>query len=152
MFVLKGNLKFNKKIYEEGQKIERYEKVNRFAPHLITQKKRYALLQLQFWFNSINLRKKCNFNYSTVVYLYSHYNKSLSNIQKVEGTLLSQLKEEYGSEMMLIPLPGDLGLVSIDTIKSQYNITKLPAIIVNEKYVFEGRTNKSQIEEVLFKR
>ncbi|MCD6367659.1 MAG: hypothetical protein J7L45_01080 [Candidatus Aenigmarchaeota archaeon] len=149
---LKGNLEFNKKIYEEGQRIERYEKVNRFTPDLITQKKRYALLQLQFWFNSIKLRDKCHFNYSTVVYLYSHYNKSLSTEQKIEGTLLYQLKEKYGPKMMLIPLPADLGIVSIDAVKDQYNITQLPAIIVDEKYVFQGLTNKSQIEEVLFKR
>lgn len=149
---LKGNLEFNKKIYEEGQKIDRYEKINRFAPNLITQKKRYALLQMQFWFNSIKLRERCDYNYSTVVYLYSHYNQDLSRVQKVEGTLLYQLKEKYGSKMMLIPLPGDLGIVSVDVIKSKYNITKFPAVVINEKYVFEGLVNKTQVEGVLFKR
>ncbi|MCD6398385.1 MAG: hypothetical protein J7L08_00505 [Candidatus Aenigmarchaeota archaeon] len=149
---LKSNLEFSKKIYEEGQKIERYEKVNRFAPDLLTQKKRYALLQMQFWFNSISLRKKCDYNYSTVVYLYSHYNDSLSITQKIEGAALLELKEKYGPDMMLIPLPADIGILSINAVKSEYKIKELPAIIVNEKYVFEGLTKKNQVEDVLFER
>lgn len=147
---LKSNLKFNEKIYEEGQKIENYEKVNRFAPKLITEKKRYALLQMQFWLNTIELKKKCGYNYSTVVYLYSHYNESLSREQKIQGTALYQLKEEHGEDMMLIPMPADMGLTSIDVAKSEYNITELPAIIVNEEKVFQGLTEKSQVEEAMF--
>lgn len=147
---LKGNLEFNEKIYEEGQKIENYEKVNRFAPKLITEKKRYALLQMQFWLNSIELKERCNYNYSTVVYLYSHYNESLSREQKVQGAALYQLKEEYGGDMMLIPMPADMGLTSIDLVKNEYKIKKLPAIIINEEKVFEGLTEKSQVEEAMF--
>ncbi|MCD6399021.1 MAG: hypothetical protein J7L08_03805 [Candidatus Aenigmarchaeota archaeon] len=148
---IKSNLEFSEKIYDEGKKIDRYEKANRFSPDLILQKKRHALLQMQFWFNSIKLRDMCNFNYSTVVYLYSHYDDSLSMKQKIEGAALLELKEKYGSSMMLIPLPSDIGILSVDAIKSQYNITEMPAVIVNEKYVFQGLTSKEKIEEALFK-
>ncbi|MCD6477576.1 MAG: hypothetical protein J7K87_01100 [Candidatus Aenigmarchaeota archaeon] len=147
---LKGNLEFNKEIYEEGKKIDRYERVNRFSPDLILQKKRYALLQMQFWFNSIRLKKICHFNYSTVVYLYSYYNNSLGMTQKIQGAALLELKEKYGPSMMLIPIPSDIGILSVDVIKSKYNITEMPAIIVNEKYVFQGLTPKEKIERVLF--
>ena len=149
---LEGNLKFSERIYEEGQKIERYEKVNRFAPNLLSQKKRYALLQMQFWFNSISLRERCGYNYSTVVYLYSHYDDELSTEQKVMSAALFELKEEHGSDMMLIPLPADIGILSVDVIEEEFGVKELPAIIVNEKHVFEGMINKDQVEEVLFER
>ena len=81
---------------------EQYEEMNRFSSQLILEKKRYALLQLQFWFNSINLRKSCDLNYNTVVYLYSHYDESLVINQKIQSAALLELKEKYGPDMMLI--------------------------------------------------
>lgn len=144
-----ANLKFNEKIYEEGKKIEQYELVNRFAPELIKEKQKYALLQLQFWLNSITLRKKCNTSYTTIVYFYSHYNESAAMDQKLQSAVLLELKEQYGNKILLIPLPTDLGVSTIELIKKIYNITSTPAILINESKLLVGVQSLDKIKSEL---
>lgn len=146
---ISANLEFADRIYQEGLKIERYEKVNKFTPSLILEKKRYALLQLQFWINSINLKNSCNANYSTLVYFYSHFDKTLEVKQKLQSAVLSNIKEKCGPNLMLIPLPLDLDIMTINLIKSQYNIKTAPSILINEKILLEGLKSQDEIEEFI---
>ena len=135
---IKANLQFNDKIFKEGQKIDRFEQTNRFAPSLILEKSRYALLQTQFWFNSIDIRNTCNANYSTLVYFYSYYNETVAIQQKVQSAVLLDVKEKCGQNAMLIPLPLDLNITTIDVLKENYKIRQTPAILINENVLLEG--------------
>src|SRR3989344_5535283 len=74
---LKANLDFNDKIYSQGAELQKLEDVNRFAPNILQEKKRYALLQLHFYLNALELKDKCNFTYTTAVYFYAHNDESL---------------------------------------------------------------------------
>ena len=139
------NLAFSDKVYQEGLKIDQYEKVNKFAPALIEEKRRYVLLKLQFWLNAIGLKKTCNASYVNVVYLYSHYNATVQ--EQVQSTVLMELKNQYGSEMMLIPLPLDLNITTIDIIKNQYGIKTSPTILIDEKIKLEGLQTKDFLNE-----
>jgi len=142
---IKSNLDFNEKIYEEGIEIERRENVNKFAPEIITEKRRYALLQLQFWLNSIELKESCNANYSSIVYFYSFFNENIKIDQKIQSTILLDLKGECGDKLILIPLPFDLDVSTIEFIKSNYKINSTPSILINEQIVLEGVQNKEEI-------
>ena len=135
---MKANLQFNDKIFKEGQKLERFELTNRFAPFLLLEKSRYALLQTQFWFNSIDIRNTCNLNYSTLVYFYSHYNETVAVQQKVQSAVLLDVKDKCGQKVMLTPLPLDLNITTIDIITENYRIKKTPSILINEKILLEG--------------
>jgi len=146
---IEANFLFSDKVYEEGKKIEYYESSGMLTDSLLQEKKRYALLQLQFWLNSIYLRKVCDADYITLLYFYSHYDESLKPIQKVESIVLMELKEKYGRQLLLVPLPMDLDINTIEMLKIQYNITKAPAILINEKVKFEGLTSKDKIEDVI---
>lgn len=148
---LQSNLDYNEKIYKEGIEIERSVEANIFTPELEQELRRYVLLQLQFWFNSIELKEKCGFDYNTVVHLYKQ--EDLTQVEKAENkaqsTILLDLKEKCGNKIMLIPLTADLQLTSIDSIINQYNIAKFPAIIIDEEIIFQGLTSLSQLEEVV---
>jgi len=139
------NLAFSDKVYREGLKIDQYEKVNKFAPALIGEKRRYVLLKLQFWLNAIELKKTCNASYVNVVYLYSHYNATVQ--EQVQSTVLMDLKNQYGPEMMLIPLPLDLNITTIEIIKKQYGIKTSPTILIDEKIKLEGLQTKDFLNE-----
>lgn len=141
---IEANLEFNERIYEEGVKIERYEAVNKFTPELLAEKKRYALLQLQFWINSINLRDNCDTNYTTLVYLHSK-NESFAIDQKLQSAVLLDAKERCGSDLMLIPLPADIGIETIELIKSNFDIDDFPAVIINETVALEGLQSESDL-------
>jgi hypothetical protein len=145
---LKSNLDFNTNIYNEGLKLEKYEEVNKFTPSLIVEKRKYALLQLQFWMNSVQLRTSCHFNYTTLVYLYST-NETYSMDQKLQSAVLLQAKEKCGDGLMLIPLPADLGdgftVQTIELLKSNFNITTYPSIIINETVSLHGLKSGAEL-------
>jgi len=146
---IQANLDFNGRIYAEGQTIERYESINRFAPQLLQEKKRYALLQLQFWLNSIELKKRCGAGYTTVAYFYSHYDQSLEMDQKLQSAVLLQLKEKCGDSVLLVPLPLDMGLTSIELLKGTYGISAAPSILVNESKLLRGVQGLPQMEALV---
>jgi hypothetical protein len=146
---LEANMGFNDRIYKQGLEIDRFEQVNRFAPELLQAKKRYAMLQLQFWLNSIALKQACNASYSTVVYFYNHYDQNIAAQQRAQSEVLTELKNKCGADMLLVPLPLDLGISTISMIAAQYNVTGAPNLLVNEKYVFNGLTGKSTLQQLL---
>lgn len=146
---MKANLQFNDRIFDEGQKIERFEQTNRFAPSLLLEKRRYALLQTQFWFNSVEIKESCNADYSTLVYFYSYYNETVAISQKLQSAVLLDLKERCGQELMLIPLPLDLNITTIDILEENYNIESTPAILINESVLLQGLQTENDLENFI---
>jgi len=140
---LKMNLLYNQKIYERGKEIEDAIKLNQFAPEMKEELKRYTLMQVQFWFNSIELKKRCNFTYHTVVHLQQFYPASeqarIDNM--AQSNVMLQLKNICGNKIMLIPITTDLNLTTTEAILAKYNITRLPAVIIDEEKVFQGPTS-----------
>jgi hypothetical protein len=143
--LLKENLIAGDKIYQQGQKVEEDEKANMFTPTIIVEKERYALLDLQFWLNSIELKKICNASYSTVIYFYSQYNKTVE--QGFQDKVLFDFKEKCGSQIVYITFPSDMGITTLDTIKSIYSIDKLPAILINESLVVYSPVSMGELEK-----
>lgn len=148
---LEQNLAYNKKIYTEGKEIEKKIEANIFTPDVEQEWRRYILLQTQFWLNSIELKERCNFNYSNVVYLFRQKeldrDEAINN--RVQSSVLSNLKEECGNKIMLIPITTDLNLIVVDSVVKKYNITEFPATIVDENYVFQGVTKRDTLEKLL---
>ena len=143
--LLAENLRAGDRIYEEGSKVEEYEKTNRFTPSLVLEKERYALLDLQFWLNSIDLKSVCNANYSTVIYFYSQYNKTIE--QGYEDRVLWELKQKCGPQIIYITFPSDMEIATIGIIKSIYNITRTPAVMINESVVLYSPITMSDMEK-----
>ncbi|MFH1229821.1 MAG: hypothetical protein V1678_05375 [Candidatus Aenigmatarchaeota archaeon] len=146
-FLLSENLKAGDRIYEEGSKVEEYEKINRFTPSIVLEKERYALLDLQFWMNSIDLKKACNADYSTVIYLYSQFNKTAE--QGYQDRVLWELKQKCGSQIIYITFPSDMNISTIEVIKSIYNVTKTPAVLINESVVLYSPVTMRGLEEYI---
>jgi hypothetical protein len=144
------NLRFNERIYKEGEQIEEAFKANRFTPELEQEWRKYILLQTQFWFNSIELKKNCNFNYSNVVHLFKLKTEDIKEraVNKLQSEIMLSLKQKCGNKIMLIPLTTDNNLSVVDAIIAKYNITKLPAIIINEEKIFQGLTSLEKINQI----
>jgi len=143
--LLEELLKSGDKIYEEGTKVEENEKVNRFTPTIVIERERYALLDLQFWLNSIDLKKTCNASYSTVIYFYSYYNKTVE--QGFQDRVLFDLKEKCGSQIIYITFPSDMDISTIEVIKDIYDIQKTPAILINESVVLYSPISMRELEK-----
>jgi hypothetical protein len=150
-YSIEENLRFADEIYERGKQIELTEKANKFNERLLKEKRRYALLKAEFWMNAIILKEKCNADYHNVVYFYrdrpeSDFQKQQQNVQ---SRVLMDLKEKYGADIMLIPLPIDLDVSVIDIVVSTYGINETPTVMIDEKIILSGVHGMEDIESFL---
>lgn len=59
------------------------------------------------------------------------------------------MKDDFGNRIVLLPIAGDLDLTSVETQLRVYNVTSLPAILIDEKTVLYGFQSKETIESYL---
>jgi len=149
---IRENLNFADRVYEEGLKIERYENANKLSSKdtLLYEKQRYALFKIEFWLNSIYLKEKCKANYTNVLYFYLDKPTLIEKPkQDVLSLILKELKDKYGQEIMLIPVPLDLNITTVNVAKTVHNVTVAPTILVNEKIKLEDLHSLEEIEEAI---
>ncbi|MCX8190671.1 MAG: thioredoxin family protein [Candidatus Aenigmarchaeota archaeon] len=148
---LELNLLYNQKIYERGKEIEEMIKLNRFAPEMREELRKYTLMQVKFWLDSRDLKEKCNFTYKNVLYLQEFFAKEqevrLRN--KVQSNIMLDVKERCGNKILLIPINMDLNLTTVDVIKLRYNVTRSPTIIIDDKIVLEGIVSLQDLLKIL---
>jgi len=149
--VFQENVNFADKIFEEASIIGEYEKASRINQDIILQHKRFDLLRTLFWVNSIKIKNYCNLSYHNVVYIYRYNEPTFdqSSKQAVFSNLLLELKEEKGSEIMLIPIAGDGNLSSIDILLDSYGVKEFPSILIDEKIILTEIRNREDIEKHL---
>jgi hypothetical protein len=149
--LIEENTKFGDKIFKEAQQISKYEDANEMGTEIITQHKRFDLLRALFWMNSIEIKQKCNSNYHNVIYFYQYNNPSITQKSKQAffSNLLSQVKEEQGSNMMLIPISADNNITSVNILINKYKITEFPSVLIDEKVLITEISNSSEIEKYL---
>ncbi len=148
------NFIFADQLYESGLIIDKYEQANQISDEILREKKRYVLLKTELWLNSILLKEKCggvNETFHTLVYIYSDNKNDLAKKgeQMAVSNILGQIKEEKGNKVVLLPIAGDLDLGSVNLQRRIYNITYLPSILIDEKYVFTGFKSKEELEKYL---
>ena len=140
------NLKFADRTYEEAKLLERYEQATVITDDLKTSHKKYDLLRATLLLNSIIIREKCNSSYSEVVYFYKYNNPDmdLKAKESVFSKLLSELKQNKGDSILLIPIAADNNLSSVNLLLDKYDVSEkdLPIIIIN------GKTRITEIESI----
>jgi hypothetical protein len=149
--LIEENTKFGDKIFKEAQQISKYEDANKMGTEIITQHKRFDLLRALFWMNSIEIKQKCNSDYHNVIYFYQYNNPSITQKSKqlFFSNILSQVKEEQGSNMMLIPISADNNITSVNILIKKYKITEFPSVLIDEKVLITEISNSSEIEKYL---
>ena len=147
---IKENLNFADRVYDEGLKLEKFEDKNIISDEILYDKERYVLLKLEFWLNSVYLKNKCNTNYTNLIYFYAQ-NPTLTQkaAQNTQSLILKDLKDKHGQEIMLIPLPIDLDIATINILKDKYKITDVPTILINEKIKLDGVNSIEAIENTI---
>ena len=149
--VIAKNIEFGNMVYEDAKLLEKYEESNRLTEsELREQHRRYDILRTLFWLNSIEIKKKCDENFHTVVYLYDYKPQDLilESKQRVYSTYLLDLKEQYGDSIMLIPIAKNMQLSSLDLILSKYNLNTT-SIIIDEKFVIDSVEDLGKIDKIL---
>lgn len=149
--LLEENILFGNQIFEEALKIQKYEEANIFSEEIVAQHKRFDLLRSLFWVNSVKIKDKCNLNYHNIVYFYK-YNEPTFEQKSKQNTisnLLWELKNEFGDEIMLIPIAADNNLPSVNLLVNKYNLEEFPAIIIDEKIIITELDDLGEIKKYL---
>lgn len=147
---IKGNLDFADRVYKEGLKLEKYEKSNRITNEILYDKERYVLLKLEFWLNSVYLKEKCKTSYTNLIYFYAQEPTLKQRAaQDTQADILKDLKDKYGAELMLIPVPIDINIATINILKEAYNIKEAPTLLINEKIKLGGVNSIETIEKAI---
>ena len=146
-----SNLDFADKIYEEAVLLSKYESTGKVTNDMEIVHKRYDILRTFLWINTIKTSEKCDKDYSTVIYLYEYYSKDLTQKakQNVWSKILSDLKEEEGGNILLIPIASDNNITSLNSLISEFNVTNYPVVIINEKYVISELNSVKEIKKYL---
>ncbi len=139
-------------IYNEASDLEDYDAASKLSDSLPLLHRRYDLLRTMLWLESIELKKRCNATYHTVVYLYEYKPEDVQirAQQIVYERLTYDLKSAHPNEVLLIPIASNVDLESLQLITEHFNITSYPAVIIDEKKILTGELSKSQLETIVF--
>lgn len=150
-YLIEENIKFGDKIFRNALQIKKYEDANRINGEVISQHRKYDLLRTLFWVNSMKIKQKCSSDFHTIVYVYKYNNPSIQQVseQKFFSNLLTEIKEKYGNNVLLIPIAGDNNLVSLDLLLKKYEITELPTILIDENIKMMEVKSMEDIEKYL---
>jgi hypothetical protein len=143
---------FADRIYEEALQLEHYDSSNKLVDTLSIYHKRYDLLRVLLWTESIKMRKQCGDQFHTIVYLYSYDPEEIDKKaeQMVLNSLLLNFKYKYPSETLLIPIAANLNVESVNIVLTKYNISELPAIIIDEERTIKYIPTFEELENIVF--
>jgi len=139
------------KIYEEVKLLEDLDKSSTIVEGFDEVHKRYDLLRTQLWLDATNLKTNCEDNFNLIVYIYEYNSKKPQaiSLQNLYESITSEIKSDYDSEVLLIPIANNMDLNSLELLLENYNIVNQTSIIINNKYVIKGATNYQEIASYL---
>lgn len=124
--------------YEEDNKGSETQK------NLITR--RYVLDNLRYWFLALESKRKCNLDIVPILYFYSTECPSCPN----QGTVLTFFKNKFGQQVLVFPINVDLREEEpmVEITKSQFGITKVPTLVVDNKK-YEGVMTEEKLQKII---
>lgn len=142
---------FADKIYDEALLLEKYEESGKITDSINVAHNRYDLLRTILWINVIKTREKCPGDFNSIVYLYNYNTEDLTERaqQLVWSRILFDLKQKSDKNITLIPISVNNDIASLHLLIDDFEITKYPAVIINEKYVIYEITSADDIESYL---
>lgn len=114
--------------------------------------KRYDLLRVNLWLESLILRGKCNDSFHTVLYFFDYNSQDVDvrSEQRILSLVLMDLKNNHPEEILLLPIAANLNLGSVDMIKEKYNLSSSPSIILDESLVLDSLVTLEELEQKIF--
>jgi len=137
--LIASNMQLADNIYDESFVLEKYEDAGKITEGLKLAHRKYDMLRTYLWMNTIDISDKCKGEFHTVVYLYEYDTEDLAvkATQTVWSRVLFDLKQEKGSEIVLIPIAVNSNLVSLDVLLEDFEISRYPVVIIDQEHVLE---------------
>ncbi len=95
-------------------------------------KREYTLAELRYWLFIKNIKDICDSDNVGLLYFYSNNN---CDECRTQGLILGKVKSDLKDKLLVFSLDHDFNEPLLNIIKDRYNVTKLPALIIDdEKY------------------
>lgn len=142
---------FANRIYKEALVLEDYESAGKITEELKVAHKKYDLMRTILWMNILETEESCSERVDAIVYLYEYetdeINKKAS--QSVWSRILFEIKQKKQDNLILIPIAANNNLSSLDLMLKKFNISELPALVINNKDVIYELTSSETLETYL---
>ena len=136
----------SKNLFDLGNQLVEYEKKGLLRTKEYDRLRReYFLLEIRAYSNFINFAKKCNSDLNVILYFYS-INQDLSERQ---GYALDAVVNRDDVKIRVLSIDKDFNDTTLDMVKSFYNVTEAPTIIINDKYKKSGFISISEILDLV---
>jgi hypothetical protein len=150
--LMKENLNgLNDRLVELGRRLEYYQSARDFGTEFQRLRTTYFLLEIRSWLFYHEIREKCNEDVVEVLYFYS---STACEGCEGEGYILTEFKDMLGDRMLVYSLDVEWSQPIMDTIRSDFNVTSVPALVINGKkygYLERGEMQKVLCEELVEK-
>jgi hypothetical protein len=148
--LVKNNINFGDRIYEYAKLLEKYQSSAKLTDTLLKEHKKYDLLRIRFWLNSIKIKEKCGNSFHTVVYFYDYNIEDITITAKqgVFSEYLKELKDREGNKIMLIPIAKNMDIDSLNLLIDKYNISDT-FVLVDEKLAISDVNNLRLIDRTI---
>lgn len=129
---------FDKSVTDLGESLDRIQSYRKSSQikdrdyELI--ERNYVIDNLKYWLLAKKYKAECGGDYIIILYFFSEKNCPICPDQ---GVILTQYKKIYDEKLLVFPINIDLQNAesSVEILQSIYNVTQLPAIVVeNKKY------------------
>ena len=128
---------FADKIYDEAKLLDKYESASRLSDAIMLRHQKYDLMRVSLLHSATSIKQRCKSNFTIVTYFYKYIEPEteIKAKQTIFARALSDLKAEKQGRVLLIPIAGDIDMMSIkDTVK-KLNVTELPTILIDGKRI-----------------
>lgn len=124
------------------------DNLGRYDKNVIERKNFYSLILAEHFEFVNNLKDNCNFSINTILFFYSN-DKDLVEEGDELGNILAVVYSRSPDNVVIYSFDVDLDSDLVRALKTKYNITEAPVIIINEGEPLSGVKNIREIEEYL---
>jgi hypothetical protein len=132
-------------------KVQQYQENSFFKEQQFkTIKRKYILSGVRYWMYSQELRKRCNYNATTVLFFTENLFgedecEKCSNI----GSELTLLKKRHDGNLLVFTIPTQLDDGAVNILEQQYNVTETPTLVVNSQQKIQGYRSSGQLSRLM---
>lgn len=149
--MINSSITFADNIYKQAEILEQYESSGKITNSMRIAHAKYDLMRTILWQNLMTIQEKCPEKFNYIIYLYEYNPQDLNQkaTEQVWSRILSNLKQEEGNNVILVPIAVNSGLSSLDAIVKQFNITKFPAVIINDNQTIYNLQSANDLRKYL---
>lgn len=112
-------------------------------------KRSYILSGIRYWMFSQDLRSRCDYGSSTVLFFTTTLDKKDCQECKTAAHELDVLKKRYGRDLLIFSVPTTMDDGMVEILSERYNVTDPPVLVLNGEKVLNGTSSRSEIKNAL---